>query len=211
MDIATPLIGFAGVVVTSLGTLLLKHYLENRDHHEVSDAEIRFTLSEINELHQRCLDLEQTTKIDRFLILKAENGKSNPKFASVVFEQCRNRQPFIASLVYTKIHVDSYYQEMLKTGEAQGLLEMETATMPDGARLRGFYESEKVTFSNLYFLGRNPTESASNDKWVVWYCTLATMQTDGFTKAERLKLQTFVDFVKQLFDSRMPKAKGEDK
>ncbi len=205
MDALTPLLGFAGVVVTSLGTLLLKHYLEKRADHEESDAEVKFSLSEINEIHQRFLDLEQTTKVDRFLILKAENGKSNPKFASVVFEQYRDRTLFVAALVYTKIVVDSYYSEMLKDGEQHGILKMTTATMPENARLRGFYEAEGVHHSNLYFLGSQATESKTNDKRIVWYCTLATKKTDKFTKAEELSLQTFVDFVKLIFDNRIPK------
>jgi hypothetical protein len=203
MDYLAPILGFLGVVVTSIGTLLVKHWLEKKSAIELSDSEIKFTLTEINELHQRCLDLQQQTRIDRFLILKAENGKNAPKYTSVVFEQMRDRPLFIATLVYTKILLDGYYQEMLKSAEATGCVPLETATMPEQSKLRGFYENEKVKFSTIYFLARQDTEAKDNDKAIIWFCSMATHADTMPTKAEKLQCQLFVDFVKNMFETRI--------
>jgi hypothetical protein len=207
-DLITPFFGLLSIIVSSIGTLVVKHWLDTRkreDVNELSDAEIKLTLSEVNEINQRVLDLENSVHVDRFLILKAENGKSDPRFATVIYEQYRNREPFIASLVYRKIRIDDYYREMLKTTEANDLLQMETAKMPQDAKLKGFYENELVLFSNCYFLTRYQLHNT--EKWIVLYCTVATKQDKPFSRRDTNQIGLFIDYLKEILTARVPKEK----
>ncbi len=206
-DILTPILGFAGVVITSLGTLVVKKWIDKKDADSVvTDGELQFTLVEYNELHQRMLELQSDTPADRFLIMKAENGVTQPRFATVIYEQFKTRQMFIAFLVYTRILIDDSYREMLKGAELKGVCEMETATMPD-CKLRGFYEQEKVTFSNCYFLTRYERGGGAT----IIYATIATHSPEGFTKAEKFKMAVFADYLRETFQRKTDKNSEDTK
>lgn len=205
-DFLTPLMGLIGVAVSSVGTLLVKHFLDRRrSTAEDSDEDIRFAISEINEIHQRALDLIATTAVDRFLILKAENGKQQPRFATAIYEQHRDRPLFVATLVYHKVRVDESYREMLRKAEAEDVYRMETASMPDST-LKSIYESEGVTHSHCHFLARYPLKSDPS-RWVVLFCTFATKSGQDFGGQDRLKIGLFVDWLKDLFADEMDKTR----
>ena len=217
-DYVTPTLSFLGVVVTSLGTLLVKHYLDKKknadDDLKVEKPDLKFellfTLSEINELNQRVYDLEERTRMDRFLILEAWNGERKPQKATVLHEKYRNRISFIASLVYRNVPLDADYQQMLEDAEKFGVVAMETSTMNEKAELRSFYEIENVKFCRLYYLF---SFQVSKQRRVVVYCTIATKDEKDFSKIEIAHIDMFIAYLKEIFLAsiqRLPKKKKGD-
>jgi len=90
-SIILALIGFAGVCVTSLGTLWLKNKLENnkKDVHET----FLNVIPRIHDIYTILNKLKSETNAVRVLILKTENNGGRPKAgcqlkSSVIYEVC---------------------------------------------------------------------------------------------------------------------------
>jgi hypothetical protein len=194
-DIIAPIGAFLGLCVSSVGVLFVKEWLAKRQNKIAANAEtfaLRLTMSAVSDIYLRIYDLVNSTKIDRFLVLRAENGQTMLKTATVELEHPPQKSIY-ATFFYKNVPIDDTYREMLKMAEASGVYEMETAKMPD-CKLRGYYEDEGVTFSNCYFIGRLVF---SDKKAIVFYCTAATHQNEPFTPQEERKIEKLVESLKQ--------------
>lgn len=129
------------------------------------------------------------TKADRFLLLIAKNGKTDFSIVNVVFEQHKSKDYKINAIArYRNVDVsqDPAYRRMLKDAEHNGVVDLETATMPE-CLLKQFYLMEKVTFSKVRFLARKPIDE---DNDFVIYSSLSTHDNEPFTLAERTFIKT---------------------
>lgn len=201
--VITAIGGLVGISLTFIAPVIVKHWLDKRAARAAAtddDYEIRYTIPEMQGLILRIDNLILKTKVDRFLLLKAENGATPMKTATALIERYRDKQDFYAVLLYDHVEIDEHYREMLKITEAQGFCDLETKKMPKGARLRGFYEDEEVTFSKCYFLMRM---SLADGKTVIFYATIATKQTTDYTDREQREIERVVEYMKKILKSEM--------
>lgn len=156
-----------------------------------------------NSLREIIDEIFSKTKIDRFLILIATNGKSDFKFATAIYEHHKlNSDTTSVKLSiggttrYVKFKFDRLYLEMLKEAEVKDKVSILTNEMVD-SDLKNIYLSENVTESEIYFLKREAVDE-NND--VIFYCTLATHSEIGFTKIEKSLIKSYVDNIKNLLN-----------
>lgn len=200
-----------GVIIAAVVPLWIKERYDRRKQKfevELSDFEIRFALEDLVEIREDVRHIFDSTKADRFLILKAENGKQSPKWATAIYEQHKGVPVILATEVYKKVRIDDIYREMIDTAELEGVTIMHTEAMQKTSRLRAIYESENVQHSNCYFLCRYPLKSDS-EKWVVMYCTLATENVEPFTPHEETALELFADRLRVMFSTDLSSSRGK--
>lgn len=196
-DYFTLVFGLVPILISSIGTLFVKNWLDRRAISKVDDDDydIRFTVADIQKMSVRIEDLIEKTTATRFLLLKAENGKVLTNATAIL----SNYDQHDLLELYQHAEIDEYYREMLKKAENANCFAMETATMPP-AKLRGFYEDEGVTFSNCYFLGRL---ILTEEKTVIFYCTCAKEQAENFTNRELHEFERLTEFLKRILKSEM--------
>ena len=156
-----------------------------------------------NSLRELIDEIFSKTKIDRFLILIATNGKSEFKFATAIYEH-HKVNPDTTSVKlsvggtthYVKFKFDKLYLDMLKESELKDKVSVITKDMVD-SDLKNIYMSENVTESEVYFLKREKIDE-NND--VIFYCSLATHSEIGFTKIEKSLIKSYVDNIKNLLN-----------
>lgn len=195
-------LAFFGTVVTAFFGWLALRKPKLKFPVELSDFEIRFALEDLVTIREDVHHLFQSTSADRFLILKAENGKQKPQWGTAIYEQHKGIPVVLATDVYKKIRLDDIYRDMINEAEAEGVMMMHTASMPKGSRLKAIYESENIQHSNCYFLCRYPLKS-DPDKWIVMYCTLATENDAPFTPHEETALELFADRLRSMFSTEL--------
>jgi hypothetical protein len=197
-DYLDAILGFAGVVVTAIGTVIVKHYLDKRKEKAKTGAEIelKLTFDEYAEIHERINDLIATTKAERFLILKAENGASMPDDTTILHALPPSKDVLLTSDVRFKI--DGHYREMLVQTERHEMFHMATDNMPENSKLRQMFLSDRVTHANCYFMCKYPS-LIDGDKWTILYFMLTTTQTTTFTPHEHTKFGMFADWIRELF------------
>ncbi len=172
LAIAAPIAAAIGGAIT----LYVQARLKRKEPPTVPPDEFLRELQKLSDIHAEVLDLMCETSVDRFLILRAENGVDEPKYATVIYEQHKGRPYIIATAAYVHISTDEEYRRMLKTAEATGICRMSTASMPD-CILKRVYQHEKVEYSNCFFLGRT---DLGNGRAVVCYMTCATHAAQAF-------------------------------
>jgi len=195
-------LAFFGTVITAFFGWLALRKPKTKFPIEASDFEIRFALEDLVIIREDVHHLFQSTSADRFLILKAENGKQKPKWETAIYEQHKGVPVVLATDVYKKVRLDDIYRDMINEAEAEGSMTMHTAAMPKGSRLKAIYESENIQHSNCYFLCRYPLKS-DPEKWIVIYCTLATENEAPFTPHEETALDLFADRLRSMFSTEL--------
>ena len=120
------------------------------------------------------------TKVDRFLILIAINGKTDFNVVSVIFEQ-HNGHHVNAISKYRNVEIDDPYRQLLKYVEKETTVYLEVEKM-ESCFLKDFYQDEKVTFSDFRFLTREKIDP-END--LLLFSTAATHHENSYTRIER--------------------------
>lgn len=179
---------------------LIPYFLRKKENQEIKTkpVDVDVELFKFNELRESVDRVLVETNADRFLILMAHNGKEEMRFATAIYEQHKNTDKTIFSFgatnKYIKIEFDDEYRHMLKHAEKEGVFRMETAKMPESL-LKNIYISERVNYSNCYFIKRYP-EYKSHDKDLLLYCTLASHNDKPFDITDEVKFKSFVDYLR---------------
>lgn len=184
-------------------TLIIQHLLSKRKAQKVAEqtaVDLRFTFDEFAEICERVNELIATTKVDRFLILKAENGSTSPDDTTVLHAlPPSNTLLFRGEVNFT---IDGYYRDMLAETEKNDISHMQTSKMPEGSRLRKMFDSDGVAHANCYFVCKYPSLT-NKDKYVILYFMLTTTQTKPFTSHEHTKFGVFADWLKHLLSKEI--------
>lgn len=183
-EIIVAIIGLLGIALSTVGVMLAKYWLDKRRRAWGEHKNILADIARLNLIHREIDDIMSSTRTDRFLILRAENGMTDPKYATAVYVQHRNHPV----PTYFRLKVDDEYRKMLRDAESQGLVRLKVDAMPDSL-LKNIYMGEGVKYSNCYFIARRDAEDG---KSVLTYCTLATHEDQPFTNAEEMKQLIFV-------------------
>jgi hypothetical protein len=176
--------------------------LENitlKDEIQDKSLSIQMELQMLNDIKEIVESVLYKTNADRFLILSATNGRTNLRFATAIYEQHKNTSSVVLSIgatgKYVKFEFDSEYKKMLKDCELNSCVELDVEKMPP-SDLRYIYESEKINFSNVYFLMRGKIDEL-NDR--LFYCSVSTHDKRKFDKKESLIIKVAIDKLKSKF------------
>ena len=168
------------------------------EHLELENKNLRFNNSEkeeklslyddvikmvfYNSIKEAVMEIFQRTKVDRFLILIARNGKHDPKFVDVLIDFYKDEYNRIDAVrVYKNVEIDLPYKEMLKNSEFYGFVDLETTLMKNQI-LKHYYETENVNYSRVRPVLRFPVDD--NNDFLV-FTSSGTHSTDPFTENEK--------------------------
>jgi len=140
-----------------------------------------------NAINDAVQDIFIKTKVDRFLVLIARNGKTDFRYVDVVLEFHKTKETDIEAVkIYKNVELDAQYRDMLKASEYYGFVDIETVKM-ETQILKHYYENEKVTFARIKSALRMPIDDG-NDFLV--FTSYATHQKENFTEQGKLIIDT---------------------
>lgn len=139
--------------------------------------------------------IEQSSNIDRILILKTTNGGGRPKlgnkiYATALYQEVR--EPLkITKESYQKLLVDSHYVKMLAKSEASHGVRLLVRDMPYDSLLKNIYEVEGITYSEIYHL--------QNTKNSFYFMSISTHGGSNFdSKETRLAINLGVNAIRNI-------------
>lgn len=128
----------------------------------------------ISDWHSTLAEIEllmQETEIDRFLMFRAWNGKSEPQWTTAVLQIRRGEQKPIQ---YVHFELDDDYIERMRRIERGGYETLTVADMPKSA-VKDVYEAEGVKASFWAHVETQPVDEHSH---AISYCSFSSI-TDG--------------------------------
>lgn len=160
------------------------------------DAELVPSIEFFHDIKNSVDRVFDSTKADRFLILKAENGKTDFKFASVLYEQHKKTDKTKWSIGaagrYLHFEFDQDYNQRLKEAERSGVVDLIVENLPYGTDFKTIYTSEGVTHSRIYFILRF---SVNDQKDEILYCSVATHE-GNFSDVEKIIIKQEIDMIR---------------
>lgn len=170
--------GGAGIAFINL----LNSYLQQRWKKKgVTD-----TLQSVGKIHAIMEHILEKTTIDRFLILKLENGGGKPKvgaslYVSVIMEACtQGLNPVLD--VYNRVKIDGSYINILSDVSLKNNVPYVINQMNE-SQLKNMYLGEGMKFAELFYLCESDT--------AFYYASLASIEEiNGYTKPEDRTLIT---------------------
>lgn len=191
--------GIAVTIVAGYLNLVAKNKeatkINKRLQIELSCVNILFNHEFLKTLNTKVDEIFDNTRVDRFLILFAVNGKTSFNYATVCYEKTKKNSISRGAIYrYVRIEVDKNYKVMLQETEQNGMLLLEVNKMPE-CLLKDIYKShfEHVNYSMVKFLKRI-TVDAEND--IVIYSTAATTAVDIFTADEQVIIKSAYDTIR---------------
>ena len=157
-------------------------------------ASLDFTayMSEWNEITADILALFRTTKIDRFMILRAWNGTIQPKWTTAFFQlREEGQQPY----TYTHLQLDDDYVTRLRDTISRGHMLYKVDAIPESL-IRSIYDSEGVRHSLWFHL--DTKELKDSPSVGLTYCSFATHEDEDFTDEELLRCRLITSRIKGL-------------
>jgi hypothetical protein len=142
--------------------------------------------SQYQKIYDAVIRLMEHSKVDRFLIFIAINGKTDLNKVTCIFQKYRNDKAELdAVAVYKGLEVDKHYVQLLKKMELEQHITFETNAL-DVSLIKDIYESENVKWSMWKFIGRVNIDE-KND--VIAYCSSSTFNKEGFNKQDLLSIK----------------------
>lgn len=147
--------------------LLAKHFLVK--------GKTESQLEKVKQIYEEMIKIVETTGVERFFILKAENGGGVVKpgvhlYGSVIYEMYRTPvQSHIRD--YQRILLDSEYIRILVEAMQNPSVDIQPEKLPP-CILKQIYAAEDIHFCRIFYLG--------STKKAVYYCSLATTDPQEF-------------------------------
>jgi hypothetical protein len=158
-------------------------------------------LNVISDLQELVYKVFKETNADRFILFIANNGKTNFKRTTAVFEQHRMEESGRISIGATKRYIDfkfdADYLDMLKRIETIGEEIIYTDAMKE-SDLKAIYKYEKVVASKVFFILR---EHVTGDHDRIWYASIATHQEGGFVEKDEVVLTSYRYQIQRLLEN----------
>jgi len=193
-----PMSAIIVAIITSYVTLKIKHKEVKEENKtmriELECINILFNHEFLAVLNEHVNNIFEQTKVNRFLILFAVNGKTSFRYVTCCFEKVGSGAVQGSIFRYNRFEIDDHYKNMLKQVELQGSVQYEVKTMPN-SMLKSIYESrdEKVTYSCIKFLKRI---NVNEDNDIVLYSSLATTNSEDYTNEESIVIKRNFDLIK---------------
>lgn len=198
VGLAAPISAVIVAVIASYTTLQNKHNKVKQENKvlkiELNSINILFSHKLITIINEHINNIFEETKVNRFLILFAVNGKSHFNYVTCCYEKTNTGSTTGSIFRYNRFEIDDHYKAMLKQIELQGNVYFEVANMPPSI-LKEIYQSrdEKVTFSCIKFLRRVNIDELND---IILYSSIATTNNEDFTSEEALIIKRNFDIIK---------------
>lgn len=150
-------------------------------------------LKQWNGIHQDLVTLCKDTPVDRFLILRAWNGRSSPKWTTAYYQFREGGQ---APVNYIHFELDSDYVERLKQICSGFDMVFKVSEIPDSA-IKHVYEAEGVTYSAWFEIGSRYKGKSR----LIEYCSFATHGDEAFDKDTLIRCRGIVGRLKGLTEA----------
>jgi len=146
--------------------------------------------SQYQKLYDAVIKIMEHSKVDRFLIFIAINGKTELSNVTCVFQKYKHDKAELDAIaVYRGLRVDEHYVKMLKKMEFEGEVHINVAEL-EPSLIKNIYENEQVTFSKWNFIGRISMDD-KND--VIAYCSASTFDLEGYDSKDLLAIKLHFD------------------
>jgi hypothetical protein len=187
-----------GLIGTLFGGIGAKWYENYRKKIKTKEAELH-----TNRLHNTFIvyntieKLVEVEGIDRALLLMGSNGGSEPRPGHVYKVQAihgTSKKEDSEKLInrYLSVRADAQYIDLLKTLlSTKEYIKLETKKMSEG-KLKTYYLSEGVTYSNVYYLGHSKEE--------LYYCSIASFNKPLDTPLIESTIDLAVTTMRNAFD-----------
>ena len=151
----------------------------------ISRSAFNFTnfVGEWSEINKEILTLIEETEIDRFLILRAWNGISSPKWTTAILQiRSTGQEP----VQYVHFELDKDYVDRLNALALNCYDKLIVERIPPSA-IKGIYVNEKVKSSFWAMIDKKEYDAGS---FAVTYCSFSTHELDDITEdtATRCKI-----------------------
>jgi len=148
--------------------------------------------SQYQKIYDAVINLMSHSKVDRFLIFIAVNGKTELNNVTCIFQKFRNDMATLDAVsVYKGLKVDQHYVQLLKQMELNGEVTLQTAAI-EPSLIKDIYENEKVKWSKWKFIGRINIDENSD---VITYCSAASFEDTEFDSQDTLAIKLNVEGV----------------
>ena len=142
--------------------------------------------SQYQKIYDAVIKLMDSSKVDRFLIFIAINGKTDLNKVTCIFQKYRNDKAELDAVqVYKGLKVDNHYVTMLKKMEIENAITLETEAL-EPSLIKDIYESEKVKWSRWKMIGRVSIDDRND---VIAYCSASTFDSNGYSKQDLLSIK----------------------
>ena len=172
----------AVALITTLGGMvvgLIGLYKARQTTHRLGQAENELKLQqraldfgafmeEFAGTHENILHLLENTNLDRFLMLRAWNGKLAPRWTTAVFQMRLGEQEPIS---YVHFELDVDYVSRLKEVSIRNVIAFDVASLPD-CSIKSVYEAEGV--KHAIWCHIMSEEIAGSETVAHTYCSFAT-------------------------------------
>lgn len=147
-------------------------------------------LREWGDTHFELEALLNDTCIDRFIILRAWNGRLSPRWTTAVFQLRESDQE---NFSYVHFELDADYVERLRQVVDKGSILFNVKDIPKCA-IRSVYENEGVTSTFWAHLGSHAT--VNKDSRVITYCSFSTHNAEGLSPNDIIRARMIVGRLK---------------
>jgi hypothetical protein len=194
------IIGATGTIIAALLGFLANRKVKQKK--EQAEAELTFQhaalsftdfLGEWSEIEKELESLVSNTCIDRFLILRAWNGHSTPRWTTAVYQY---RQGVQEPMSYIHFELDNDYIARLAAIVGRGSIAFTVDEIPDSA-VKRVYEAEKVKHSAWFFISKKEL-TKSPDCMAITYCSFATHQEEKIPQETLTRCRILVSRMKGL-------------
>lgn len=142
--------------------------------------------SQYQKIYDAVIQMMDKSKVDRFLVFIAINGKTELNNVTCIFQKYKgDKAELDAIAVYRGLKVDDHYLKLLKKMEFNGSVNLNVSKL-EPSLIKDIYENEKVTFSRWEFIGRVSIDE-KND--VIAYCSASTFSNVGYDNKDLLAIK----------------------
>lgn len=174
-DVIIAVVGLLGIIVTSVFSYLKvnksKQALKQTENElKIQQVALNFGqfMEEWSQTHEEIAHLMESSCIDRFIILRAWNGRLSPRWTTAVFQMRMGNQEPIS---YVHFELDTDYVERIKQISIQGTATFKVDELPDCA-IKRVYQAEGVKSSTWSYISE---ESIPGTDCVAHtYCSFST-------------------------------------
>lgn len=156
-EVVVAAIGLAGVVASSIGTLVVKDWLSRVRRPAKEQRQVMQGLQQMHRIYSLMGEMIDECDADRVILFAGHNSGGLPRAHSPYWTTALHwatRDKDRASMLkdYQNITVDAEYIRMLLLAESQGFVELVPEDMPR-CQLRDYLLAEGVRFAVTYHLG----------------------------------------------------------
>lgn len=149
-------------------------------------------IDEWESIKESVLNLIETTSVDRWLMLRAWNGKHDPRWTTAVYQiRAKNQVP----VPYISYEMDYDYKERLLDVMSQRKQYIDVAGLPE-CDLKNIYQNEGVHKS--YWTHVCNLKLHDSDSRAVIYCSFATHEDVDITEGEKFKCDLLISRLRGL-------------